>query len=113
MPVNFVFAYACSIAQRYCQRKAPIWKYGKSTCDSACPQDQLVTVKRQKGNYASFSVLFNILKKCFLKDSVFNTSTITAVSKSSMKPRSGATTNCHLCGSEERNGEQRKALVEQ
>ena len=35
---------------------------------------------------------------------MLNTSAITAVTKSSMKPRSGATTNCHLHGSEERNG---------
>jgi len=35
--------------------------------------------------------------QCFLiKDSVLNTSAITAVTKSSMKPWSSATTNCHL-----------------
>jgi len=42
---------------------------------------------------------------------MLNTSTITAVTKSSMKPRSGATTNRHLCGSGERNQEQRKTKV--
>ena len=38
-------------------------------------------------------------------------STITAVTKSSMKPQSGATTYRHLRGSEERNGEQRRTKV--
>ena len=45
------------------------------------------------------------------KDSVLNTSEITAVTKSSMKPRSGATANRHLHGSEERNGEKRRTKV--
>jgi len=44
----------------------PIWKYGKSTRDSA-PQDRLVTVKRQKGDYALFSVLSNILQNVLSK----------------------------------------------
>ena len=84
-----------------------IWKYGKSICDSACPQDRLITVNRQKGDYASFSVLSNILAtECFKqKDNVLNFSAITAVTKSSIKARSGTTANCHLC--EERYGEQR------
>ena len=41
---------------------------------------------------------------------MLNTAAITAVTKSSMKPRSGATTNRHLRSSGERNenkGEQR------
>ena len=42
---------------------------------------------------------------------MLNTSAITAVTKSSMKPRSGATTNRHLSGSGERNGEQRRTRV--
>ena len=42
---------------------------------------------------------------------MLNTSAITAVTKSSMKPRSGATTNRHLRGSGERNGEQRRTKV--
>ena len=42
---------------------------------------------------------------------MLNTSAITAVIKSSMKPRSGATTNRHLRGSGERNGEQRRTKV--
>jgi len=62
-------------------------------------------VKKQKGGYASFSVLSSIQFK--QKDSVLNTSVIATVTKSSMKPRSGATANRHLCSSGERNGEQR------
>jgi len=42
---------------------------------------------------------------------VFNTSAITAVIKSSMKLRSDATANCHLCSSGEKNGEQRRMKV--
>jgi len=42
---------------------------------------------------------------------VLNTSAITEVTKSSMKPRSGATANRHLHSSEERNGEQRRTKV--
>ena len=36
---------------------------------------------------------------------MLKTSAITAVTKSSMKPRSGATANRHLHSSEKRNGE--------
>ena len=43
---------------------------------------------------------------------MLNTSAITAGTKSSMKSQSGATTNCHLRGSGEKNVEQRLALVE-
>ena len=39
---------------------------------------------------------------------MLNTFAITAVTKVSMKPQSGATANRHLRGSEERNGEQSK-----
>jgi len=42
---------------------------------------------------------------------VLNTSAITAVIKSSMKPRSDATANCHLGSSGERNGEQNRTKV--
>ena len=42
---------------------------------------------------------------------MLNTSAITAVTKSSRKPRSGATTNCHLCSNGERNVEQRRTKV--
>jgi len=42
---------------------------------------------------------------------MLNTSAITAVTKSSMNPRSGATTNHHLRGSGKENGVQRKTKV--
>jgi len=42
---------------------------------------------------------------------LLNTSAITAVTKSSMRPQSGTTINRHLCSSEERNGEQRRKKV--
>ena len=42
---------------------------------------------------------------------MLNTSAITSVTKSSMMSQSGTTANCHLHGSEERNGEQRRAKV--
>jgi len=42
---------------------------------------------------------------------MLNTSAITAVIKYSMKPRSGAAANRHLCGSGERNGEQRRTKI--
>ena len=42
---------------------------------------------------------------------MLNTFAITAVTKSSMKPQSGATANRHLRSSEERNGEQRRTKV--
>ena len=59
-------------------------------------------MKRQKGDYASFSVLSNIVQ-----NERINASAITKVTRSSMKPGSGATANCHLRGSGERNGEQK------
>ena len=43
--------------------------------------------------------------------SSLNTSAINAINKSSMKPWSGATANCHLRGSGERNGKQRRKKV--
>jgi len=42
---------------------------------------------------------------------VLNTSAITAVTKVSMKLRSGATANRHLRGIQERNGEQRRTKI--
>ena len=42
---------------------------------------------------------------------MLNTSAITAVTKSSMKPRSGATANRHLRSSGEKNEEQRRTKV--
>jgi len=42
---------------------------------------------------------------------MLNTSAITAVTKSPMKPQSGATANRHLRGSGEENGEYRSTKV--
>ena len=42
---------------------------------------------------------------------MLNTSAITAVTKSSMKPQSGSTINRHLHGSGEKNGKQRRTKV--
>ena len=42
---------------------------------------------------------------------MLNISVITAIVKSSMKPQSRATTNCHLRSSGERNKEQRRTKV--
>jgi len=58
--------------------------------DTPTPQDRLVLgvkwANGRKGDYTLFSVLSNILDtECFKqKDSVLNTSAITAVAKSSM-----------------------------
>ena len=69
----------------------PYMEIQKSTCDSKRPKDRLVTVKRRKGDYASCSVLSNILQSVLKqKDCMLNTSAITAVIKSSMKSRSNA-----------------------
>jgi len=77
------------------------------TQDSTCPTIS-ESQKKRKGDYALFSVLSNILQNIFKqKDSVLNTSVITAVTKSSIKPRSSPTANCRLHSSGERNGEQR------
>ena len=59
-----------------------------------------------------FSVVQHFTERFKQKDSVIKTCTITAVTKSSLKPRSSAIASSHLCSSRERNGEQRKALVE-
>jgi len=51
-----------------------------STCDSARPYNQLVTVNRWKGNYNSFSVLSKHFTERFKqKYSMINTSAISAV----------------------------------
>ena len=42
---------------------------------------------------------------------MLNTSAITAITKVSMKPRSSASANHHLCSSQERNGEQRRTKI--
>ena len=38
---------------------------------TACPYDQWATVKRRKGDYALFSILFNILQNVLSKRVVF------------------------------------------
>jgi len=58
-----------------------------------------------------FSVVLQFTEQCKQKDSVLKTSAITAVTKSYMKPQSGATANRHLRGSGERNGKQRRTKV--
>jgi len=78
--------------------------YGNTEIHSwqRAPQDRLVTVKRQKGNYALFSVLSKNFAEGFKqKDSMLNTSAITAVAKVSMKPQSVSTADRHLHGSQE------------
>ena len=56
---------------------------------------QYVTMERQMGHSASFSAVSNILQTM---DGVRNTSAITVVTKSSMKPWYGAIANCLFCG---------------
>ena len=120
MLVSFVLVYARSVTQRYRQRRA--WKVsfchygntGNSLMIACAPTIDESQWKRWKSNYASF--FFSFVKhftECFKhKDSMLNTSAITAVTtKSSMKPRSSATTNHHLCRRGERNGEQSRTKV--
>ena len=70
----------------------------ENTENSLCPQDQLVTVKGQSP--FDSNVVQHFTEHFQQKGSVLH------ITKSSMKPRSGTTTNCHLQGSGERNGEQ-------
>jgi len=87
----------------------PLWKHGWFTRDSAYPNNW-VTVNRWMG---VITLRFQHFTERFKqKDSVINTSAITAVTKSSMKPWRGTTViNHHLHGSGERNWEQRRAKV--
>jgi len=76
----------CAIMFSFC-RSSHIWKYGKFTHDGAHPQDRLVTVKKAKGQLAFISSVFQHFAEHFKQtDRVLNTSEITAVIKSSMKP---------------------------
>jgi len=78
---------------------------------AACTPGSISHSKKVKGRLCFvFSVVqhFAGFKQ---KNSMLNTSAITAVIKVSMKPRSGATANHHLRGSQERNGEQRRTKV--
>jgi len=68
-------------------------------------------VKGERAITLRFQCYLRFSKSFKQKDSVLNTSAITAVTKSSMKPRSGTTANRHLHGSEEGNGEQRGTKV--
>jgi len=73
MPVTFVFTYARllhSVIDRGEHKKylfLPLYGNTEYLLMTACPHDQLVTVKRQKGNYASFSELSNILQNVLSK----------------------------------------------
>ena len=68
--------------------------------------------EKVKGWLPSISIVAQHFTECFKQnDSMLNTSVITAVTKPSMKPQSGATANRHLHGSEERNGGQRIVKV--
>ena len=68
--------------------------------------------KKEKGRLRFvFSVVYHFAEGSKQKDSVLNTFAITAVTKVSMKPRSSATANRHLRGSQERNGEQRRTKI--
>ena len=58
-----------------------------------------------------FQCCLTFTKRFKQKDSVVNTTVITAVTKSSIKPRSSATANRHLHSSEEKNGEQSRTKV--
>ena len=99
MPVTLVFACGFPIAQRYRQKKA--WKVSFLPLDGnmeihswqRMPQDQLVSLKRQKGNYALCSVLSNNLQSDLSKRIACYTllQSLQLLRKSSMKPRSGAT----------------------
>ena len=109
MPVSFVFVYVCPIAQHYRQRRAwkvslldTIWKCGKSTHDSVRPWSISQSEKAKERLCFIFSVVWQFTEWFKQKDSMLNTTAITAVTMFSMKPWSGATTNCQLHGSGER-----------
>jgi len=101
MSVSFIFAYVHPITQRYIQRRA--WK----VLLLATIEDSLVTastpiIHSEKVN-RPFSVVSNILQNILSKrySSTRNTSAITAVIKSSMKPWHGSTASGLLRGSGE------------
>ena len=86
----------------------PLWKYWKFTHDRVCPYDRWVTVKRWTCHYALFSEVSKIYRTFLTKDSERNTSAITVVTKSSMKPWHGAIVNRHLRDYGERKRTQRR-----
>ena len=65
----------------------------------------------KKQNRLRPSVVKQFTERIKQKDSMLNTSAITAVTKFSTKPRSSTITNCHLRGSGERHVEQRRTKV--
>ena len=118
MPASFVFVYDCPVTQHYRQRRA--WKvllsshYKRFARNSMCPYDWWATVKGKNGNTAImllFLLVYNILQSTLSKRIVRNTTAITAVTKSSIKPWPSTNTNCHLRDSGERNGAQRRTKV--
>ena len=68
-------------------------------------------MKMQKGDNIRLQCVLPFYKLFKQKDSVINTSATIEVTKSSIKPQSSTTTNHHLRGSGERNGEQRRTKV--
>ena len=82
-----------------------VWKF---TCESACPYDGWVTVKRRTAGTLCFQWCLPFYRTFQAKDSKRNTSVITAFIKSSMKSSCGATANCHLSGYGERKRTQRR-----
>ena len=110
MLVNIVFAYADPITQRFRQRRA-LKVYFLVTMQMRKIQlwqhlflQSMSHSGRQMGHYALFSVLFVLTAM----DSVRNTSAVTAVTKSFMKPWHGTTTHRHLCSYGERKRTQRR-----
>ena len=92
MPVSFVMIRVCLPWEKYLF--LPL--YGNTEnpllANSARPLGQF-----KKGERAiTVLSIENFTKRFKQKNSVLNTSAITTVTKPSMKPRSGATTNHHL-----------------
>ena len=109
MPVSFAFAYAHplhSIIDRGEYEKYRfLFLYRNAENPLKTERTPWIDWTQWKGSYTSFSVLST--ERFKQKDSMLNTAAVIAVTKSSMKPRSGATVNHHLRSSGERNGEQR------
>jgi len=55
-----------------------------------------------------FQCCLTFIERFKQKDNMISTSAITAFTNSSMKSGSGATANCYLCSSGEKNGKQRR-----
>ena len=114
-PCNSILSKVVPMTQHYRKRRA--WKV--SSCHymgiqkihawQCVPLQSISRSENAKGHLYFVLVLSNILQNILSK----SIAAITAVTKSSMKPRSRATTNCHLCGihSGEKNGKQRRTKV--